>query len=98
MDVKTVEKGGGKMRRVVVLVSVALILSGCLKDPVSKSETNNPNITVETLFDYDGCRVYRFLDNGNYRYFARCGSSVSTSWNEQRRKVSVPMEINTLVK
>ena len=82
------------MKRIWIILAV-LAFSGCIKDSVSKSSTNNPGFSVETLFDHDGCRVYRFDDGGNYRYFARCGSSTSTSWNEQHGKNSVPQEIIT---
>lgn len=84
------------MKRVLGLVLVTLIFAGCKQDPVSKSRTNNPKIDAEILFDYDGCRVYRFVDGGYERYFARCSSSTSTSWNEQHGKHSSPREITTV--
>lgn len=55
------------------LIFVALLaLLGCGKDPMSKASTDNPEITVSTLFTHDGCTVYRFSDYGNPHYFVRC--------------------------
>ena len=33
---------------------------------------NNKTYNVEYLFEHDGCKVYRFNDNGNYVYFTNC--------------------------
>lgn len=59
-----------------------LVLAGCTADPVRSDRTNNADLDVSTLFDYDGCRMYRFEDGGRFIYFARCGSDVRTSWGE----------------
>lgn len=56
-----------------------LMLYGCAKDPVSVENTDNKDVKLEKLFTTpDSCAVYRFLDDGNYHYFANCpNSSVS---------------------
>ena len=48
-----------------------LFIVGCAEDPISTANTSNAKINVDTLFEYDGVRVYRFNDVGEYRYFAR---------------------------
>lgn len=41
------------------------------------------DFTVQRLFEVDGCTVYRFSDNGSYRYFSRCGSrSSGVMWTQ----------------
>lgn len=72
------------------LVVAALAMSACATAPaIATQSTNNKEISIERLFDQDGCTVYRFHD-GNYptpRYFARCQTaSASVSWQEGRGK------------
>lgn len=57
-----------------LLLMAGLMLSGtgCLAEPVRKSATSNPEISVGLLFEYDGCKVYRFVDD-RVHYFVRCG-------------------------
>ena len=41
--------------------------------PLNKSKPiDNSTYTVEYLFEHDGCKVYRFRDDGNYVYFTSC--------------------------
>jgi hypothetical protein len=61
---------------VIRLFALCALLLACAEDPVSTSSTNNPDVPVALLFTHDGCKVYRFMDNG-YHYFARCGLSTS---------------------
>ncbi len=57
------------------LVAVATIasLAGCAPlRPIAIAPTDNVLVPVETLFNHDGCTVYRFKDQGILHYFARC--------------------------
>jgi hypothetical protein len=56
------------------MLIAALATSGCLSQPLMTTQTSNPTIAVDLLFEHDGCRVYRFFDGG-YHYFARCDST-----------------------
>lgn len=41
--------------------------------PVStKSAKNNKDYRVSFLFEHDGCKVYRFMDRGEFIYFTSC--------------------------
>lgn len=53
------------------MLIAALATSGCVTTPMTRTQTANPEIQVDLLFEHDGCRVYRFMDVG-YHYFARC--------------------------
>jgi hypothetical protein len=56
------------------------IMSGCtIQQPVSSSKaSNNQDYTVKYLFEYGGCKVYRFLDGGHTVYFTNCnGEAIS---------------------
>jgi|GEM_PF-6692770 len=60
-----------------------LILSACSSDPVKREQSTNSEIKVDVLFDYDGCRAYRFYDDGA-KYLVKCGNSGTTSWDTKR--------------
>lgn len=71
--------------RMVFLAGALAVLSGCAVTPaLTTSPTNNTAVTVEKLFDHEGCSVYRFRDGGVPRYFAKCQSTAtaSTAWDE----------------
>ncbi len=39
---------------------------------------SNPSYEVEYLFEYDGCKVYRFQDGSTWVYFTNCrGEAIS---------------------
>ncbi len=58
------------------LFAVVLNLHACAvksQQAVSTSKpANNADYDVSFLFEYDGCKVYRFLDHGYYVYFTNC--------------------------
>lgn len=87
------------MKTIILRVAFALVISvalvGCTQDPIAKHSTNNPNIEVETLFDHDGCRGYRFSDGGRTIYFTRCGLSTNTAWYESTGKTTTYREVQT---
>lgn len=65
---------------------MVLALAGCVEGapPVEATATNNPEVPVALLFTHDGCRVYRFVDAGRYRYFANCPAqdTITAEWSE----------------
>ena len=47
--------------------------------PISKvTPENNKTYQVDFLFEHDGCKVYRFLDSGDYVYFTNCNGDVTS--------------------
>ena len=62
--------------KALILFALAggLQLAGCYTPAVATSHTNNPAVPVDYLFAHDGCRVYRFQDNGSH-YYVRCDGS-----------------------
>lgn len=62
-------------------MAVAFVaLAGC-DASINPQSTQSVGVDaqVSRLFEIDGCRVYRFLDAGRYRYFANCGDLTTTS-------------------
>ncbi len=66
---------------VALVLFFLMMLSSCIKDPISKNQTNNSQIVVDLLFSYDGCRVYRFQDHGEMQYYVRCQGDSAMAMN-----------------
>jgi len=87
------------MKKILVLASV-LFLASCSLDPIGTPKSNNPKAEVVTLFEVDGCTVYRFSDMGSSRYFSKCacGESSTTSYDVRVGKTSSPEMIPSVTK
>jgi hypothetical protein len=57
----------------------------------SQPSQNNVTYQVDYLFEHEGCRVYRFIDHGNYIYYTNCrGEAIAkTDSTEVRNKISI---------
>ena len=69
----------GSIVGIMAVIFGTLTITGCAKGSIGIHQTNNSNFTVEFLFEYDGCRVYRFDDNGATHYFTKCVNSSESS-------------------
>lgn len=68
---------------------IGLTACGLAGRPIAKSTPdNNPSYRVEYLFEHDGCKVYRFMDMGNYVYFTNCQGDVTSINNDSVRIVN----------
>ena len=56
----------------LMFVALLAVLAGCAKDPIKVMPTNNGQVQVSLLFEYDGCKVYRFSDGGHLVYYSDC--------------------------
>lgn len=65
-------------KKAIPILSLAVLLAGCGKEPERVERSTNPAIQVETLFRHDGCTMYRFEDGGRKHYFSRCGAVAET--------------------
>lgn len=72
------------MRIVILLALVTLTVGACSNVPITREPTNNPRVPVDFLFEFEGCRVYRFSDGGESIYFVRCKEGIQTSWVDTR--------------
>ena len=83
------------MKRIALLCLLAG-LSACETSPVSTQQTDNKEVTVDLLFTHDGCKVYRFLDDG-FHYYAVCTQGAAATSSEIRvGKKHRPEEIATV--
>jgi len=64
----------------IVLIGLGAILFGaCINEPMSTERLGKGDgFEVEYLFEKDGIKVYRFIDNGRYHYFTTGGETIST--------------------
>lgn len=70
--------------KITVCVTTLLLMSACFSNrPIYNVKAqNNATYKVEYLFEHDGCKIYRFMDNGNYVYFTNCGGDVTSISND----------------
>lgn len=82
-SLEVLEKMCSESRKYLEKLSVLLILIFTL---ISCKESGHPssstvegkNYKVEFLFEKDGVKVYRFMDDFNYHYFTSKGETIST--------------------
>lgn len=71
------------IRKKLFILSVILFftLMSCYTGrPLKKGKAENNNTyTVEYLFEHEGCKVYRFYDEGTYIYFTNCTGNVTVA-------------------
>jgi hypothetical protein len=77
----------------IVTLSAALgivaLLSGCAKEPISTSRTDNDLFRLQLIFTTpEGCKVYRFEDAGQFRYLTTCVGAVAGGHRERAGKSS----------
>ncbi|MBK8883906.1 MAG: DUF4884 domain-containing protein [Bacteroidales bacterium] len=61
---------------IIVIFSLYSCVTGI---PLTKqAPPNNKTYEVEYLFEYDGCKVYRFIDSGHTVYFTNCTGEVTS--------------------
>lgn len=62
------------MKKINPLLAICLaLIAACEIKAVATTETNNPEVKVELLFNIEDCRIYRFYDGGSSRHVAICG-------------------------
>lgn len=71
------------MKKIIAFAAFALALSGCARDPIETSRTDNPQINVEKLFEHEGCSVYRFLDGGHFVYYSNCKGTTQANYGKE---------------
>ena len=68
-----------------ILIFCIMSLSSCFRNitPQTDLVSSNPTAKVQLLFEVDGCKVYRFYDGLNPRYFTKClNGNSSVGWME----------------
>lgn len=55
-----------------IISVLSFTLIACSAEPQSTTKTANPEISVDFMFEHEGCRVFRFYDGGRSNYFVKC--------------------------
>jgi len=79
--------------RITALIITAISFYSCFSQmPLTRERPeNNRTYRVEYLFEYDGCKMYRFRDQGYYVYFTNCDGNVTSMVND-----SIPTRAMTI--
>ncbi|MDR3217658.1 MAG: DUF4884 domain-containing protein [Dysgonamonadaceae bacterium] len=78
----------------ILVLSIIFFSCGSIYKPIeSVSPQNNKSFKVEYLFEYDGCKVYRFQDHGRYVYFTNCKGNTISIENDS---IQITNQINQL--
>lgn len=74
----------------LLFIPLALLLSGAQEDCDPRQPEGRPEDTRSTtakkydttfMFEYEGCKLYRFYD-GHYIYWANCKGQSETAWQQ----------------
>jgi hypothetical protein len=72
---------------VLSLAVCCLVAVIWLGSPVRISQTDNLPMKIDLLFIHDGCKVYRFVDDYRFVYYAKCdGSESTTEWEGETHR------------
>ena len=66
----------------LLAAALALLALGCSRPGEVQTNTTNPEFKVERLFEHEGCKVYRFLDNRAVYYVVCDSAKAQASWVE----------------
>jgi hypothetical protein len=83
--------------KTIACMTLLLFSLGCAEKPVSTAPSNNANISVDFLFEHDGCKVYRFMDDGYYRYFVKCKTSAETLSTERHMQGKTWVDVDNSI-
>jgi hypothetical protein len=93
-----VKKGNAKQmtRKLIALLVAIAFVGACNDGEPEATKTIGSGYKVARLFTHNGCTIYRFYDEGNYRYFTNCTSTFgSTRRQSGKTVIHVPDEIIT---
>ncbi|HEY4874316.1 MAG TPA: DUF4884 domain-containing protein [Puia sp.] len=83
------------MKTIFPFLLMLSILGCTIQKPVSSEKSNNNgDYTVKYLFEYGGCKVYRFLDGGRTVYFTNCNGEAISKTDSTEVKNTIKLNKN----
>ena len=83
------------MKAILPFLLMLIIFSCTIQKPVtSEKSNNNEDYTVKYLFEYGGCKVYRFLDGGRTVYFTNCNGEAISKTDSTEVKNTIKLSKN----
>ena len=76
------------LTKTLLLIFLVIAFVSCMSNrlPVATATPdNNKAYQVDYLFEHEGCKVYRFIDMGNYVYFTNCSGDVTSIDNDSTK-------------
>jgi len=73
-----------KILLVLGVITIIATITGCKGD--AKSSVQDGDFKIEFLFEKDGCKMYRFKDNGRYIYWSNCSGRAEYSYYQSAGK------------
>lgn len=71
----------------VCLLCTVFSCTTVFPEPITNaSSDNNPTYSVSYLFEYEGVKVYRFYDHGNWVYFTKPAGDVTAIANDSTNR------------
>jgi hypothetical protein len=68
------------IKGIVIAILLSVVFVGCAKPGHSVIPNDNKaDFKIEYLFECDGVKMYRFCDNGRYRYFTTGNGRMTSS-------------------
>ena len=61
----------------ILFLIIIFVFISCEKDALLVKQSNNQSFTVSLLFEFEGCKVYRFEDYGKPHYYTNCTETIS---------------------
>lgn len=66
--------------KIIIAILLSVVFVGCTKPGHSVIPNDNKaDFEIEYLFECDGVKMYRFYDNGHYRYFTTGNGRMTNS-------------------
>jgi hypothetical protein len=78
----------------ITLIILATLLFSCTGEPINTVQSGD--FTIELLFEKNGCKMYRFKDNGRYVYWSDCSGRTEQSITRNNGKTSTTTRTTVL--
>lgn len=75
--------------RPIIALASLLALAGCGAEPIAREQSGNPDVRVDLIAEFDGCRLFRVYDYSNRVYVADCKRNTTAQWQESAGKTTV---------
>lgn len=59
-----------------ILLLLLVLLTSCVQKVEPEATSKVGNFTNEFLFEFEGCKMYRFKDGGRYIYWSDCRGKI----------------------
>jgi hypothetical protein len=84
------------MKKILIIAGASLLLTfvivaflNSFSDRSEPKETiQNGDYKIEFLFEQNGCKMYRFLDNGRWVYWSDCQGNTQREYKESNGKTN----------